>query len=98
MAAETSALRNREHWVRMMDDILLAIGQSLQRTPEVPPSPLPQSPEIFPALQSLDQDLLHLQGLVDQAEEAVQQIDGELSAIAGGLRQWLGQEPGQPAA
>ncbi len=89
--------RARDDWAQVMEKVLQTLNQSLQRCPELPPPPAdPASgqPGSFPALEVVEQRLLQLQAILDQAEGQAGETDRELTAAAEALRQWLGHEPG----
>lgn len=89
--------RNRGAWAQVMEEILQALSQSLERSPELPPSPPPriraaEEAEVFPALELVDQHLVRLQLILDQAEWQARETELDLAAAAEALRSWLGQE------
>jgi hypothetical protein len=96
MSTAIPEARSRGDWAQVMEEILQALGQSLQRCPEVPPSPAPSEAGFAP-LATLEQHLNQLQALVEQAEWNAQETDRALAAAAEALRRWLGQEKKEDA-
>ena len=82
----------------MTEEILQAIGGSLVRNPEIPPSPPLDPAPVLPALQVLEQNLARLQAIVEQADENGRAIDRDLEATVAALRRWFGQEEAQQPA